>query len=121
MKYQRLFADGDGQSHIEEVEAELSPMDYAPPAPKLDLSEPVDAARYVFVCFPAGWDSDWHVTPRRQLFVVVAGEIEGTAGDGSVRTLGPGGVLAMEDTHGRGHRARVTSGEDVLAVIVQLE
>ena len=48
-------------------------------------------------------------------------EVEGTAGDGTVRALGPGGMLVMEDTEGNGHATRVTSPEDVLAVMVHLE
>ncbi len=121
MKYLRLFADDQGESHFEEVEAELAPLTYAPPAPSLDVSAPVDATRYVFVRMPAGWRADLHRTPRRQLFFVMAGEIEGTASDGTVRTLGPGVMLVMEDTEGKGHAARVTSSEDVLAVMVHLE
>jgi quercetin dioxygenase-like cupin family protein len=121
MKYMRLFAGSDGESHIEEVEAELAPVEYAPPAPPIDISAPVDTAATVFVRFPAGWESDWHVSPRRQLLVILSGELTGTASDGKTLALGPGGVLAMEDTHGKGHLGRVTSGGDVLTVMVQLE
>ena len=74
----RLFADGDGESHFEELAADFSPVEYAPPAPALDLSQPVDAAWRVFVRFPAGWRSDWQRSPRRQLFVILSSEIEGT-------------------------------------------
>ena len=44
MKYQRLFADDQGESHFEEVEAELTPLIYAPPAPSFDVSAPHDAS-----------------------------------------------------------------------------
>ena len=121
MKYLRLFADGQGESHFEEIEAELEPVTYAPPAPSFDVSAPMDATRYVFVRMPSGWSGDMHCTPRRQLFCVMAGEIEGTASDGTARTLDPGGMLVMEDTEGKGHATRVTSPEDVLAVMVHLE
>ena len=121
MKYLRPFADDQGESHFEEVKAELAPLTYAPPAPSLDVSAPVDATRYVFVRMPSGWRGDWHRTPQRQLFFVMAGEVEGTASDGTVRTLGPGGVPVMEDTEGKGHATRVTSSEDVLAVMVHLD
>ena len=121
MKILRLFADDQGESHFEEVEAELAPLIYAPPAPSLDVSAPSDATRYVYVRMAAGWRGDWHRTPRRQLFFVMAGEVEGTASDGTVRTLGPGGMPVMEDTDGKGHATRVTSPDDVLAVMVHLE
>lgn len=121
MKYLRLFADDQGESHFEEVEAELTPLTYSPPAPSFDVSAPHDATGYVFAHMAAGWSSDWHQTPQRQLLFVIAGEIEGTASDGTVRTLGPGTILVMEDTVGKGHAARVTSPEDVLTVMVHLE
>ena len=73
MKYHRLYADEEGESHFEEMEATYTPMDYAPPAPALDVSQPTDAARYVMVRFPAGWDSGLHPTPRRQLLVLFSG------------------------------------------------
>ena len=33
--YVRLFADERGESHFAEVEVELGPVDYSPPAPLL--------------------------------------------------------------------------------------
>ena len=63
MKILRLFADDQGESHFEEVEAELAPLIYAPPAPSLDVSAPSDATRYVYVRMAAGWRGDWHRTP----------------------------------------------------------
>jgi len=38
MKYTRVYADENGESHFEDVEVEFSPVDFAPPAPPLDLS-----------------------------------------------------------------------------------
>lgn len=36
----RLFASTDGESHFEDMSADLLPTDFAPPAPPLDLSAP---------------------------------------------------------------------------------
>lgn len=121
MKYLRLYADEDGESHVEEIEAEFSPLAYAPPAPDLDVSTPVDATRYVTVRFPAGWDSGLHPTPRRQLFVVLSGVLEGKTSGGAIMTLRAGDELLMEDTTGRGHTAKTLGGEDVLALMVHLD
>ncbi|GJL83811.1 MAG: hypothetical protein DHS20C01_34450 [marine bacterium B5-7] len=121
MKYFRLYADHDGESHFDEIEETCTPMEYAPPAPPLDVSRPIESTRYIFVRFPADWQSDFHQTPRRQLFVVLSGEIEGDASDGARMTFGPGDVLLMEDTEGRGHTARVISQMDVSALIVHIE
>ncbi len=121
MKCLRVYADRDGESHIEESEIELTPMLYAPPAPSFDVSEPVETTRYVMVRFPAGWDGELHRSPRRQLFVVLSGELEGGASDGSTVTLSAGDVLLMEDTTGKGHTAAVKGGDDVFALMVHLE
>ena len=121
MKYLRLYADDNGESHFEEIEATYTPIEYAPPAPAIDVSEPTDATRFVMVRFPAGWDSGLHPTPRRQLFVVFSGELEGEASNGTQISMRAGDVLLMEDTVGKGHTARVVGQGDVLAMLVHLE
>ncbi|MCG6901724.1 MAG: cupin domain-containing protein [Rhodobacter sp.] len=121
MKYLRLFVGDDGESHIGEIEAQFSLVDYAPPAPALELADPVPASRHIMVRFPAGWDSGLHPSPQRQLFVVLSGQIEGAASDGFVMRLGPGDVLLMEDTSGKGHTARVVGDEGASALFVHLE
>ncbi len=111
MKYTRYYADETGASHIEDVDVELTPLDFAPPAP---------ATGFAFVRFPVGWDGDWHPTPRRQIFFFLAGEIEGETSDGALRRFGPGSAALLEDTTGKGHRSRVVGDGDVLAAVVQL-
>ena len=121
MKCFRLYADEDGDSHFEKAEIAFTPNLYAPPAPPFDVSEPVETTRYVMVRFPAGWDSAHHRAPRRQLFVVLSGELEGAASDGSKISLTAGDVLLMEDTTGKGHGATVKGADDVFALMVHLE
>ncbi|HEY6046891.1 MAG TPA: hypothetical protein VIU65_09825 [Pyrinomonadaceae bacterium] len=118
MKYTRLYATADGESHFEQVEVELSLTDYAPPAPPLKLSATHASSQFGFMEAPAGWSSDWHPSSARNLFVVLSGEWEVTASDGESRRFGVSGVLLVDDTTGRGHRSRVIS--DSLAVIVGL-
>jgi hypothetical protein len=69
MTYARIYADEGGESHYEDIEVELTPRDFAPPAPPLHLSPMTPATGVAFVRFPAGWDGDWHPTPRRQFFI----------------------------------------------------
>ena len=120
MKYTRFFADGNGDSHIEDVEVELTSCDFAPPAPPLDLSLTTLATGVAFLCFPAGWDGDWHPTPRRQFLFFLAGEVEAETSDGERRRYGPGSVVLLEDTTGKGHRSWVVGDGEVLAAVVQL-
>ncbi len=119
-KYTRLFADSAGESHFEDVEAELQAVDFAPPAPPLWISEFRNAVRAGFLAGPAGWTGEWHVSQARNLFVVISGEWEIEASDGTRRRFLQNDVLLVEDTHGKGHNSRVTSAEDSLAFLVEL-
>ncbi len=64
MKYTRIYADPGGESHFTDVEVELTQVDFAPPAPPMHLSSFCPATQYGFLAAPAGWDGDWHPTPR---------------------------------------------------------
>jgi len=119
-KFARLYADASGESHFEDVEAEFALADFAPPAPPLALSEYFSAARTAFLGGPSGWKGDWHVSSARNLFVVISGEWEIEASDGTTRLFAPNSVLLVEDTSGKGHRSRVVSKQDSLALLVQL-
>ena len=49
MKYVRLYSDEGGDSHFEDVEVRFESVDYAPPAPPLDLSSSTPASQFVFL------------------------------------------------------------------------
>ena len=121
MKMTRLVSTSDYESHFEEVEFDFALTDYAPDAPPLGLSETSAATQIRFMNAPAGWSSDWHPSSARNLFVVLSGEWEVTASDGETRRFGVGSVLLVEDTSGKGHKSRVVSGVDSIAVMVELE
>lgn len=121
MKYVRIYADANGESHFEDVEVELTPVDFAPPAPPMNLSAFTPATKFGFVSAPLGWYGDWHPTPRQQIFFSLSGEIEAEVSDGEKRRLGPGSVTLLEDTTGKGHTTRVVGTADVLLAVVQLE
>jgi quercetin dioxygenase-like cupin family protein len=116
MKYTRLYADANDESHFEDVEVDFVSTDFAASAPPLDLSEPVPAAQFAFLSTPAGWSSDWHSSSARNMFFVLTGEWEVTASDGETRRFDTGSALLVEDTSGKGHSSRVIS-ESVAAVV----
>jgi hypothetical protein len=120
-KYIRLYADAEGESHFEDLEAELASTEFAPPAPPLNLSPFLPANQIAFFGAPVGWSGDWHPSSVRNMFVVISGEWEIEAGDGEVRRFGPGSVLLVEDTHGKGHKSRMLSSTGSLSVVVQLD
>lgn len=89
----------------------MSAIQYAPSAPAVHLSEPVNATRFSWFRFPADWNDDAHPSPQRQLFIVLAGEVEGWTSGGDKRVFRAGDCLLMEDTTGKGHGARPINGE----------
>jgi hypothetical protein len=120
VKCMRIYADAQGESHWGEVEVELKPTNYAPPAPPLHVSASTPATRYVLASAPMGWFGDWHPSPCRQLAVYVSGIIEVQASDGETRQLRAGDILLVDDTTGKGHRGRSVGDEDVLVVFAHL-
>jgi len=121
MKYTRLYADENGESHFEDVELEFVPVDFAPPAPAVNVSAFAAATRFGFLSAPPGGYGDWHPTPKRQVFFYLSGEMEAKVSDGEVRRFGIGSVTLVEDTKGKGHTSRVVGTKDVLLAVVQLE
>ena len=120
MKYCRVYSDPSGESHMENVEIELKPVDFAPPAPPLNLSAFIPADRCVFSFAPAGWSGDWHPSPRKQILLILTGQIEVEVSDGESRLFGPGSILLSEDTAGKGHRSRVLGNDGSAGAFVQL-
>ena len=120
VSYIRLYADDDGESHLEKVAVELAPTEYAPPAPPINVSSPVSAHQVIFLAVPPGWRGDWHPSPARQFMFFTSGELEIETSDGDVCRFRAGDVGLGEDMHGKGHRSRVVGDVGVTAVIVQL-
>lgn len=116
--YSRLYSDSSGESHFEDVTVELSEVDFAPPAPALLLAEFGPAVRAALLGGAAGWEGEWHRSSGRNLFVVISGEWEIEASDGTKRLFSATDVLLVEDTFGKGHNSRVVSADDSLAVLV---
>ena len=117
MKCVRLYADHQGECHFEDFEIEMTSVQYAPPAPALELSAATKASNFFWFRFPKDWHDAAHPTPRRQLFIVLEGEIEGWTSTGDTRTFKAGDRLLMEDTEGKGHGARPINGEASAIVI----
>lgn len=120
MKYAKIFADKEGESHFMDVEIELEPVDFAPPAPPVNLSSFTLATQYAICVFPSGWYGDWHPTPQKQIFFILSGEMEVQVGDGEVRRFSAGSIVLVEDTTGKGHVSRVVGSTDVVTAVVQL-
>jgi len=118
--FTRLYADAEGESHFEDLQADLNPIEFVSSAPPLYLSHSSPASQFSFFGAPGGWQSEWHPSSSRNLFMVVSGEWEVTASDGETRRFAVGSVLLVDDTTGKGHKSQVISTEDSLSVLVLL-
>lgn len=117
--YVRIYADPQGESHFEDVEADLSLMEPAPGIAPMHVSAFFDASRFAFLNAETGWREGWHTAPQRQFLVYLAGVTEFQVSDGEIRRLGPGTILLAEDTTGKGHTSEVVSEDAVKAVLIQ--
>ncbi len=120
MIYTRIYADENGESHFEDVEVKFKSIDFAPPAPPLDLSEFGPAESCSLLRGPESWYGDWHPAPYRQLHFYLSGEIKAETSDGEIRQFGPGSIILVEDTTGKGHRSRVAGSSETLIATVKL-
>jgi len=120
VKYTRIYSDPDGDSHFEDVEVELKPVDVAPPAPPVNLAVPMASERVILMSFPPGFHGDWHPAPRRQLYLQLSGELELRVSDGGTRTFPAGTAFLLEDVSGKGHVTRALGTSEVRGAIVQL-
>jgi len=116
----QIWADEDGESHLEDVDLPFEESEFLPPARPMHMTAPTPASGYFVARVPAGWHADWHPAPVRELAVYLAGEGEIEASDGTVRALRPATILLVDDTTGKGHVTRVTGSEEMLVVIVTL-
>jgi hypothetical protein len=116
--YLRIWADADGESHLERVVMgrTLAPAEKG--VAELLVSRAVPADRVQFVTVHADDQvPDWHTAPRRQFVVFLDGWVGITASDGDSARLPAGGVVLVEDTHGRGHVTEHERGENRVVVI----
>jgi hypothetical protein len=122
MQYIRIWADATGESHIDDVEMPTTSRVLVEGWPPFDFSAPFPVSALTVVHVPAGehvgHDDIWHPAPRRQFLVYLQGETEITASDGARRRLGPGMLILVEDTTGKGHRSRALGGAGQVVLFI---
>jgi hypothetical protein len=103
----RIFADANGETHMEDVDIPLQPRKLFKHNPPLRLSDNF-AASWCNICHvPAGMcEVDWHNPPQRLLVLWLTGEVEFETSDGQILRLAAGSVVLAEDTTGKGHISR---------------
>ena len=106
----RLYTK-DGLTHIEEMDLTTHP----------ELATLQAAKGVVFRTTKPGYFSDWHNAPRRQYIINLDAGVQITASDGEARRIGPGEVILVEDTHGKGHLSKAIDGKLRNCIFVTLD
>ncbi len=68
----------------------------------------------------AGAFEDWHNAPQAWFLIVLQGASEVTTSDGKVRHFGPGSVVLLDDTTGKGHQTRAIGKVDHIAAVIPI-
>jgi hypothetical protein len=116
MKIHRLYADGNGESHFEDVE-----IQYVESSRSGRLSARLPATGIIFREVQADYDLDWHPAPRRQYIINLDAGVQITASDGESRRIGAGEVLLVEDTFGKGHLSKALEGKIRNCIFVPID
>ena len=118
MRYVRVVATDGGGSGFVDVDVDQGETPYAENVAPLFVSQPLPAQAVVFVTTPTDLGAlDPHPSPQRQFVIALEGEYEIETTDGERRVFRPGSVALVEDTEGRGHVTRITSGPVTFAAI----
>lgn len=117
----RIYADAEGETHMQELEVALTPREFFRGLPPLHLSETMAATGCNICRVPAGMrEVSWHNPRVREFVVWLTGEVEFETSDGDVRRVAAGSVVLAEDTTGKGHISRHPA-EGQLVVHVDLD
>ena len=116
MRIHNLYEDENGESHFRDIEVE---WDMERPHSK--YSKRLPATGIIFRETRADYDLDWHPAPRRQVVIVLSGELENGFRDGQVFRLGPGDTRIIEDVTGEGHTTRVVGDMPCLLAVIPLD
>ena len=114
LSYVHLYADANGVSHFREEQFDFRSTGAGGPL----MHALSTGAGAMLLRLKPGAVEDWHNAPKRWYLIVVQGMSEVTASDGKVRRFGPGSVVFMDDTTGKGHRTRAVGHIDHIAVVI---
>jgi hypothetical protein len=116
MRIHNLYEDADGVSHFRDIEiAWVEERHFS------KLSARLPASGVIFRETSGDYELDWHPAPRRQYIVNLDAAVQITASDGETRVIGPGEVLLVEDTTGKGHLSKAVDGKMRRSIFVPIE
>ncbi len=115
MNIARIWADQAGESHYQDVDIPFTSSNALG-----KMADPLPVTSMILRENEPGYDYDWHVAPRRQYIVMLEGYVEIQASDGETRTFGPGEIVLVEDTNGKGHKSRSPDGKPRKSIFLPL-
>ena len=92
-KLLHVYATPDGETHLEV----LTVASTASPLPLTNLRAISYKPNKV----------DWHHAPQPQFAINLTGELQVEVSDGQTRRIGPGDLVFLDDTQGKGHITRL--------------
>jgi quercetin dioxygenase-like cupin family protein len=115
MRIARIWADESGESHYQDIE-----VDVVPAGPLGRMSAPIPVTSMILRENDPAYDFDWHVAPRCQYIVMLAGLVEIQVSDGESRIFGSGDIVLVEDVTGKGHKSRSPDGKPRKSIFLPL-
>lgn len=120
MEIPELYADAAGDTHFRSTTIAFELRDFSPPWPAIGVSADLKPSAAVFLEAPPGWDKVFHPTPRKQLAVILTGELTVAATDGEVRRFGAGDCVLLNDPDSKGHLSQVQGDAMVHALMLAM-
>lgn len=121
MRYLRVYADAEGETHFEDVAVPTTSRRSPVSEALVEISDAFPVSGAIFRQVVADHPGTPHPAPRRQFVVHLAGAAELVVSDGETRRIGPGDVVLVEDTTGKGHITRRLGDEDRVTLFLPLD
>lgn len=116
MKYTRIYAGPDGNTHFEDVEIPMT-SDQGDQLKSILMK----ATGIIFRVTGAGYDLDWHPVGRKQFVITLEGYGDVVASDGTTRRFGPGDIMLADDMNSKGHLSKAVGGKPRKSIFVTLD
>jgi len=116
LTYVHVYADAAGASHFREEHFNFTRS--RDNESSIHVLEEKGAA--TLLRLKAGAVEDWHNAPKAWFLIVLQGASEVTTSDGQVRHFGPGSMVLLDDTTGKGHQTRAVGNIDHIAAVIPI-
>jgi hypothetical protein len=121
LTYVHVYADSAGASHFREEHFEFTPGRDRPGRDANSAIHVLDAkGGATLLRLKVGAVEDWHNAPQAWFLIVLQGKSSVTTSDGQVRQFGPGSMVLLDDTTGKGHQTRVVGKIDHIAAVIPI-